>query len=86
MDLLTYSEKLKILEVCNYGGDNYDVKDVKDYFASMIQGFTVACKENKQINILKSDENKKLLSAMVQRSVIKDYHKARGKEEFVIVH
>ena len=77
--------KLRILEICDYGGEIEDTSNLKDYLISMGGSYAELFDTTKNSNIAHTESNKNLLKILCAKKLISSYKKARNKEEYTVI-
>lgn len=81
---LSFLEKIEILEICQYGGDSPDPKEIKKFLMSLSDVFIQLYSGKTKVKIEKSNAIHKMLVALLDRGLINDYGKVRNREEYWI--
>lgn len=81
---LDSDQKLKILEICDYGGEVEETSEIKQYLMSAISAFKNIFGTQKEATIEKTDRNKKLLDILFDRKIISSYKKVRNRDEYSV--
>ena len=81
---LDKGKKLKILEICNYGGDLKDTAALKDYLISISDVFKELFNTKSKVILEKTEDNKKLLDVLSDKKLISSYKKIKNKNEYSV--
>lgn len=82
---LSLDIKLRILEICDYGGEIEDTSNLKDYLISMGGSYAELFDTTKNTNLAHTESNKNLLNILCAKKLISSYKKARNKEEYTVI-
>lgn len=77
-------KKLKILEICDYGGDLKDTGALKDYLISIGDVFSKLFNTKCKVVLEKTEDNKKLLEVLSEEKLISNYKKIKNKNEYSV--